>query len=301
VAQAQDDPDVRRVVAGNPGPLTGPGTNTWILGRGAVAVIDPGPPDDPAHVAAVLAALHPDERIAMILVTHAHLDHCGAAAALARIAGVEVCAHAPVRAAQADGVIGDGTHGPFRPDRALSEGETLRLGSQDLQVLHVPGHHPGHLAFRVGATVFTGDTVMGWASTLIAPPDGRMADWRASVVRLRDLGTARFLPGHGDPVTDPAGRANALLRHRAGREGAVLDALRAGPAPLADLVARVYADTPAALHRAAAANLLAHLLDLAERGLVAPRPTPGGADTWSLTPAAHHPVSGSGQPGTVWL
>lgn len=302
MAEADSVPEVRRVVAGNPGPLTGPGTNTWILGRGTVAVIDPGPPDDPAHVEAVLSALDPGERIAAILVTHAHRDHCGAAADLAQRTGAEVRAHpGGVAGARGQDTSDEAHQGSFVPHRSLTDGEAVPVGPHVVRVLHVPGHHPGHLAFRAGGTVFTGDTVMGWASTLIAPPEGDMRAYRESVRRLRDVGATRFLPGHGDPVTDPAGRAEALLRHRAAREAAILEALRDGPAPLAALLPRVYADTPPALRGAAAGNLLAHLLDLAERGIVTSPPSRPGPGLWTLTSAGPPAGGGSGQPRTVWL
>jgi hydroxyacylglutathione hydrolase len=312
MVQAGDDPEVRRVVAGNPGPLTGPGTNTWILGRGTVAVIDPGPPGDPAHVAAVLETLDLGERVAAILVTHAHRDHCGAARDLAQRTGAEVLGHpggapdrggkAPADEASADKAPADeAQQGDFAPDRPLSEGEAVRVGQHVVAVLHIPGHHPGHLGFRAGGMLFTGDTVMGWSSTLVAPPEGDMRAYRTSVRRLRDAGARVFLPGHGDPVTDPAGRARALLSHRAARETAVLAALEAGPASLSDLVARVYADTPAALHGAAAGNLLAHLIDLSERGIVAPSSGLAQPGTWTLSPSSSGRGAGSGQAGTVWL
>lgn len=288
-------PRLRRVTAGNAGPLTGAGTNTWIVGTGAVVVIDPGPPDDPAHVAATCAALDPGEQVARVLVTHAHADHCGAAAALARATGAPVLGHpgtgavprggpgaaagpAPVAGPEPDAV-------GFRPDIAIDEGDRIALDWGTITVLHVPGHHPGHLAFAVGDLVFPGDTVMGWASTLIAPPDGDLAAYRRSVARLRDLGARVFLPGHGDPVLDPAARCAALLRHRAAREAMVRAALAAGLTALPDLVRAVYADTPPALHPAAAGNLLAHLLDLAARDQVqAPADARSPASRWVLTP-----------------
>jgi len=287
VDDAEAEPEIRRVVARNPGPLTGPGTNTWILGRGTVAVVDPGPPDDPGHPAAVLAALGPGERVGVILVTHAHRDHCGAAPAMAQLTGAEICAHdAGLSGETGEPCMGWPRHPPLVADRLLTDGARVPVGRHVVSVLHIPGHHPGHLAFRVGTSVLTGDTVMGWASTMIAPPEGDLAAYRASLGRLRDLGASRFLPGHGDPVTDPAGRIEALLRHRAAREEAVLQALRDGPAPLSDLLAKVYADTPPALQDAAAGNLLAHLLDLARRGVVRPPPDMRRTATWALDPAA---------------
>jgi glyoxylase-like metal-dependent hydrolase (beta-lactamase superfamily II) len=276
-------PGLRRVVAGNPGPLTGPGTNSWILGEGEVAVIDPGPPDDAAHLSAILAALAPGERVSHILVTHAHLDHSGGAAALAAATDAPVLGHPPpppLRSRSLGG--GEGRDPSFRPDIRLAGGETLHGAGWRLRVLHTPGHFPGHLSFDWDGAVFSGDLIMGWATTLISPPDGDLAAFRTSVAMLRDLDARMFLPGHGETVTAPADRAQALLDHRAARETAILDALSGGPSTISSLVARLYTDTPKPLHAAAARNVLAHLLDLAARGQVVAVPRPGPRAIWSI-------------------
>lgn len=294
-------PPLRRVVAGNAGPLTGPGTNTWILGRGGVAVIDPGPPDDPAHVAAILAALAPDERVSHILVTHPHLDHSGAARSLSAATGAPVLGPpAPPPLADPSLGGGEGRDPGYAPDLALTGGELLDGAGWSLRALHTPGHFPGHLAFVCGEVVFTGDLVMGWASTLISPPDGDLAAFRTSVTALRDLGSRMFLPGHGDPVHDPAGRAQALLDHRAAREAALVATLHAGAATIPALVAHLYRDTPAQLHGAARRNVLAHLLDLFTRGMVTATPTPGVSAVWSIIPHKR-PPDRTGRPRTPLL
>lgn len=277
-------PGLRRVVAGNPGPLTGPGTNTWILGEGEVAVIDPGPPGAPAHLAAILATLAPGERVSHILVTHAHLDHSGSASALAGATGATVFGHPPPPPLiRPDLGGGEGRDLAFRPDVLLTGGETVHGAGWRLEVLHTPGHFPGHLSFDWEGVVFTGDLVMGWASTLISPPDGELAAFRVSVTRLRDRSARLFLPGHGEPIRAPAARAQALLDHRAAREAGILAALCLRPATIPSLVERLYTDTPALLHAAAARNVLAHLVDLESRGRVvaAPRPAPGAI--WSVS------------------
>ncbi len=283
--RALDLPNLRRVLAANPGPLTGSGTNTWIVGRGAVAVIDPGPPHDPAHVRAILAALSADEKVSHILVTHAHLDHSGAASALAAVTGAPVLGQPAPPPSPATGIGGgEGRDPTFRPDVALVGGETVAGMGWRLRVLHTPGHFPGHLAFDWDGIVFTGDLVMGWASTLISPPDGDLAAFRRSVALLRDRNARLFLPGHGNPVRDPSARAQALLDHRAAREAAILATLAEGPATIPDLVARLYAETPQHLHGAAARNVLAHLLDLSRRSGVVSSPAPGPAAVWSVAP-----------------
>lgn len=275
------EPGVRLVLAPNPSPMTGPGTNTWLLGEGEVTVLDPGP-EDPAHLRAILAALAPGERVARVLVSHAHLDHSPAARPLARETGAPVLAFGDARAgrsARMDGLSrdprivdalggGEGVDAGFAPDRALPDGAVLELGGESLVALHTPGHFGNHLSFLWGDRLFSGDLVMGWAPSLVSPPDGDLTDFMESLDKLLALGKTRLLPGHGAPVTDGASRIAALRDHRRGRESAIIAAIVAGARELPTLVARVYADTPAALHPAAARNLLAHLIDLDHRGLV---------------------------------
>lgn len=275
------EPGLRLVLAANPSPMTERGTNTWLLGEGDVTVIDPGPPD-PAHLNAILAALRPGERVAQIVVTHAHLDHSPAARPLARATGAPVFAFGPagagrsgrmaaLAAADPAGALGggEGVDAAFAPDESLPDGAELDLGRSAgrLAALHTPGHFGNHLSLQWGARIFTGDLVMGWAPSLVSPPDGDLTDFMASLDRVEALGPARLYPGHGAPVADGLARIQALRTHRQGREAAIRAALAEGAADLPDLVARVYADTPPALHPAAARNLLAHLIDLDHRGL----------------------------------
>lgn len=265
----------RRLLAPNPSPLTGPGTNTYLVGRREVAVVDPGP-DDPAHEAAILRAVE-GERVAAVLVTHAHLDHSALAPGLARRLGAPVLAFGDAdagRSPRAEGLTlggGEGRHAGFAPDRRLADGEALEFGGVRVVALHTPGHFGNHMAFALegpgGDAVLTGDLVMGWASTLVSPPDGDLADFRASCERVRALGVALLLPGHGAAVDDAAGRIDWLLAHRRGREAEIVEVLRAGPSDAAGLVPRLYADVPRALWPAAARNVLAHLIDLRARGL----------------------------------
>ncbi|MEM1388444.1 MAG: MBL fold metallo-hydrolase [Pseudomonadota bacterium] len=271
-------PGLRRVVAPNPGPMTYWGTNTYLLGSGAVTVIDPGP-DDPAHLEAVIGALEPGERITRIAVTHAHIDHTGLAPALARETGAPVAGFGLVKAGRSAGMRalaaaglsggGEGLDHGFRPDLRIGEG--ARWGA--LGVLATPGHAAGHLVFRWGRALFSGDTVMAWASTLVSPPDGDLAAFMASTERLASLGAAVFYPGHGPPITDPVARCRWLLAHRRSREAAILDALAAASATAGALARAIYTETPPALLPAATRNVFAHLIALEEAGRVTATPT----------------------------
>lgn len=279
--------NVRRVLAPNPSPLTFRGTNSYLVGSGAVVVIDPGPAI-PAHLDALLAALEPGERIAAILVTHAHLDHSPLARPLAEATGAPVHAagsategrSAAMEALAASGLMGggEGLDMDFAPDIRILGGASLDLAGLKIEVIATPGHLPGHLSFGFGDTVFTGDHVMGWATTLVSPPDGDMGAYMASLARLAARPAGRFLPGHGPAIDDPAARLAELVAHRRAREASILAALGAEPRTAADLARRVYTDTPPALLPAAMRNVLAHLIDLASRGQ-AQAHGPVGADT----------------------
>ena len=265
---------IRRILAPNPGPLTGPGTNTYILADGAV-VVDPGP-KEPAHLDAILRA---SDRIEAILVTHAHRDHSELAAPLSERSGAPVLAFGPPTAGRSSVMRslsglggGEGLDASFRPDRGLVDGEVISFGSTAITALHTPGHFGGHLSFQIGDTILSGDLVMGWSTTLISPPDGDVAAFRASCARLLDLHPSILLPGHGDPVADPKERIAELLAHREMRERQIVAALSDAPGTASDLAARIYTDVAPALLPAAARNVLAHLIDLTERGrAVAPR------------------------------
>jgi len=278
-------PGLRRLLAPNPSPMTLHGTNTYLLGDGEVAVIDPGP-EDAAHLSALLAALRPGERISHILVTHAHLDHSPLARPLSARTGAPVLAFGDARAGRSPRMTalsattagGEGVDHAFAPDLQISNGELVRGKGWEVTALHTPGHMGNHLCFRWGDVVFSGDHVMGWASTLISPPDGDMCDYMASLSRLDRAGARCFLPGHGGLVADPAARIAALRAHRQEREAQILAALAEGPADSAALAALIYTETPAALQGAARRNVLAHLIDLEAQGRVAAA-APFGPDT----------------------
>ena len=284
-------PGIRRVLAPNPGPMTHWGTNSYVLGRTDVAVIDPGP-DSAAHRAALLAAVA-DARVHTVLVTHAHRDHSAGARAFAAEAGAPVLAFGPPAAGRsavmarfaasgANTAGGEGVDAEFRPDGTLWDGARIDYGEGSLEVVHCPGHFGGHLAFALGDILFSGDHVMGWSTTLISPPDGDVADFLASCARLRARADRLYLPVHGPPVTDPAARLDWLVAHRAEREAEVLAALSQGPARADDIARAIYRDIPGGLLKAATRNVLAHLIDLHERGRVAAAPAPSDDASWHL-------------------
>lgn len=271
-ALAATDGQVRHVQAPNPGPMTFRGTNTYLVGRGTVAVIDPGP-DSAAHRAAILSALDPGERIATILVTHAHVDHSAGVPALKAATGAEVLAYGDATAGRsafmaalaASGGLdgGEGVDAGFAPDRCLADDETVALGDLHLTALHTPGHMANHLSFALGDIVFTGDLVMGWSTSLVSPPDGDLGDFLRALDRLAArTGDRLYLPGHGDPVSDPAARVAELAAHRRARQSQIEAALAEGPGTAAALAARLYTDVPPALLPAATRNVLAHLLEM---------------------------------------
>ena len=253
---------VLRVTAPNAGMMTGPGTNSYLVGDPATnrwTVIDPGP-DDASHRQALLAAAPgPLERI---LVTHTHVDHSPGAAPLARATGAPVLGRRPLHAAGQDAT--------FAPDEELYGGEVLALGPDaTLRVLHTPGHASNHLCYLLEQerTLFTGDHVMQGSTVVINPPDGDMAAYLHALEALHALALDWFAPGHGFLVARPHEVVRALVRHRLGREAKVVAALAAlGPAALEGLVVRVYDDVPAALHPVARRSLLAHLLKLEGEG-----------------------------------
>ncbi len=267
---------LRVVTAPNAGPMTFTGTRSYIVGEGRVAIIDPGPAD-PTHLEALAAAIR-GETVMAVLVTHAHRDHSAGARLLADRVGAPVLAHgdpiaarSPLMARLAESAWiggGEGLDPDFRPDTLIRDGDMISAEGWELRALHTPGHLADHLSFQWGAAIFSGDLAMGWASTLISPPDGDLAAFRRSISRLRQLASRRLYPGHGAPVDDPGRLLAHLVAHREGRERQILAALEARPATIPELVARLYADVDPRLHGAAGRNVLAHLIDLQERGRV---------------------------------
>ena len=265
-------PLVRRMAAGNPGPMTFTGTCTYVVGAGEVAVIDPGP-DRKEHIDALLEALR-GEAVAAILVTHTHKDHSPGARALKAATGAPIigCApHAPERAESA-GARPEGPHDDAHaPDSILREGEAFEARNFALVCVETPGHTANHLAFCLPQeqALFSGDHVMAWSTSLVTPPDGSMRDYMASLEKLRQRDDAIYWPGHGGPVLEPQRYVRALANHRRQRERAILARLAAGDETIEAIVAHVYEGLSPALRGAAGLSVLAHLQDLTERGLAA--------------------------------
>lgn len=273
------EPGLRRIVAPNPSPMTYRGTNTYLVGTRGLAVIDPGPEDD-THLQAILAAVAPEQKITHIIVTHTHLDHSPLARPLAQRTGAPVLAFGDAHSgrsavmsalAQEDLVGGgEGIDTGFTADVHIPDGSVIEGDGWVLEAIHTPGHIGNHLCLGWGDACITADHVMGWASSLVSPPDGDLTDFMASCARLQARDWRVFYPGHGAPITDPAARLDWLVGHRQGREAAILSHLARGPATAADLAAAIYTETPPALLGAATRNVLAHLVDLCGKGRAAP-------------------------------
>jgi glyoxylase-like metal-dependent hydrolase (beta-lactamase superfamily II) len=264
----QPGPLVRRLLAPNPSPFTYTGTQTYVVGIGDVAVIDPGP-DIPSHLEALTEALA-DERVTAILCTHTHRDHSPASRPLQAATGAPIVGCAAL-AIDDDGPRADAAFdADYRPDRVLRDGEKLGGDGWTLETVATPGHTSNHLCFALAeaGALFSGDHVMGWSTTVVAPPDGDMADYMASLDKLRARRDAVYYPAHGPPVADPQAHLERLIAHRHGRERQILAHLQAGEGRIAAMVADMYRDVDPRLHPAAARSVLAHLIDLEARGLV---------------------------------
>lgn len=264
-------PGVVRVTANNSGPFTFRGTNSYLVGRDTLAVIDPGPDDD-AHLQALLSAIG-GRPVSHIFVSHTHRDHSPLAARLKRVTGAITLAEGPHRPArplrigELNPLDGSGDV-DFVPDRALADGETVAGDGWTLRSVLTPGHTANHAAFALDGTglLFSGDHVMAWSTTIVAPPDGAMADYMASLDKLIERQDRMLLPGHGGPVTATRSFLRGLRSHRRMRERAILERLRQGDRRISEIVAAIYRDTDPRLHGAASLSVLAHLEDLVARG-----------------------------------
>ena len=263
-------PLVRRVIAPNPGPFTFNGTGVFIVGAGEVAVLDPGPLDA-EHEAALDAALE-GERVKVVLVTHHHMDHSPLAHRLAQKHGAKVYGRSPSPIPPEGGEVRleAGDDEGFRPDIQTEDGDVFEGPGWTLQALHTPGHTSNHVCYALKEehTLFSGDHVMGWSTSVVSPPDGSMGDYIAQLERVRELDFQVIRPTHGPAITQPRAFMDAYIEHRRARERQILAELAAGRMKIFDMVASMYADVDKRLHPAAAHSVLAHIIHLVERGEV---------------------------------
>jgi glyoxylase-like metal-dependent hydrolase (beta-lactamase superfamily II) len=266
----QLSPLVRRVVAENPSAFTYMGTGTYIVGRGRVAVIDPGPALD-AHVAALMRALE-GETVTHILVTHTHSDHSPAAAPLKALTGAKTYAFGPHGAGRAEAGVKIEEDGDmeFTPDVKLRHGDVLRGEGWTIECVYTPGHTSNHMCFalREEKTLFTGDHVMGWSTSIVSPPDGNMREYMASLRLLAGRDDEIYRPAHGPEIRNPQAFVRAFIAHREERERQIIAQIAAGHRRIADMVPVMYAAIDPRLYPAAARSVLAHLTLLVEEGRV---------------------------------
>lgn len=262
------EPLVRRLLAPNPSPFTYTGTQTYIVGRGEIAVIDPGP-ELPEHLDAILSATE-GEHVAAILCTHTHRDHSPASRALQAATGAPIIGCAPLTMDD-DGPRADAAFdADYRPDRVMADGEEVSGGDWTLEAVATPGHTSNHLCFALRETgaLFSGDHIMGWSTTVVSPPDGDMADYMQSLDKLIQRQDRVYYPAHGDPVRDPQRFVRAVATHRRQRERQILDLLEQEAQPIPNMVAAMYRGLDSRLHGAAGRSVLAHLIDLERRDRV---------------------------------
>lgn len=273
-------PGLRRLVAPNASPMTFRGTNTYLLGEAAIAVIDPGP-DDPRHLDAILGAVGNAHKISHIFITHSHVDHSPLARRLSALSNAPVLAFGDSTAGRSPRMVrlaalgglggGEGVDTAFKPDILLKDEQIVASREWALRALTTPGHFPNHLCFRWEAenAIFSGDHVMSWATTLVSPPDGDLSVFMASLKKMLHRQQDRcYFPGHGAMLAEPQTMLKYQIGHREARESQILSALANGQVTPLDLARRIYTDIPPELIPAAARNVFAHLIDLVDRNLV---------------------------------
>ncbi len=277
-------PLVRRVIAKNPSPFTYYGTGTYVIGNGEVAVIDPGP-DLASHVDALEHALE-GETVTHILVTHTHRDHSPAARLLQHRVGGLIHAFGPHGSGrpEAGGAVEEGADHDFTPDIRLRDGDSVAGPDWTLEAVHTPGHCSNHLCYRLSEerTLFTGDHVMGWSTTVIAPPDGDMQAYMHSLRRLMEADDAIYWPTHGPAIRNPRAFVHAYIAHRDAREMQILTCLQDGARTIEQMVETMYADVDPRLHPAAARSVLSHLIHLVETGRAVSAGVPSLTGTYGL-------------------
>lgn len=273
-------PLVRRIVADNPGPITFTGTCSYIVGNGKVAIIDPGP-ELPGHIDALLDAVR-GETVTHIFVTHTHRDHSPAARAIKAATGAPIVGCGAHRSARPlfTGEVNSleaSSDKDYAPDQELFEGDVVQGSGWNLEAIETPGHMANHLAFLLPEekALFSGDHVMAWSTTVVAPPDGSMSAFMASLDKLKARDEAVYWPGHGGPVQEPQRFVRALTHHRRQREASILNRLNAGDRTIPEIVAAIYQGLNPALVGAAGLSVFAHLEDLVAKGQVATDGLPG--------------------------
>jgi glyoxylase-like metal-dependent hydrolase (beta-lactamase superfamily II) len=280
-------PGVLRLTVNNPGPFTFHGTNSYIVGHDTLAVIDPGPEDE-AHYSALLRAIG-GRPVSHIFVSHTHRDHSPLAARLARETGAVTAAEGPHRPARPLRIgeinpLDASADTDFMPDLALADDSVTAGDGWAIRTILTPGHAANHAVFALEGTgiLFSADHVMAWATSIVAPPDGAMADYMASLDRLLERDDRTLLPGHGGPVRKPRAFIRGLKTHRKMRERAIIDRLGQGDRTIAELVRAIYRDTDPRLHGAAGLSVLAHLEDLVTRGIAATESEPSIEGVFAL-------------------
>ena len=277
----QVSPLIRRVVANNPGPFTFLGTGTYIIGRGQVAVIDPGPDLDD-HLEAILAATA-GETITDILITHHHSDHSPLAGPLKARTGARIHGCPPSRIGAADGIVVEADEDEsFRPEIVIRGGEIIGGPGWTLEAVATPGHTLNHICFALHEenALFSGDHIMGWSTTVVSPPGGDMTAYMESLQKVADRDFDILWPTHGPPITDVAPFIAAYAAHRRSREAQFLACVNKGVGRIADMVPELYAAVDKRLHPAAANSLLGHAIDLVRRGVLTCDGEPGPAATY---------------------
>ena len=268
---AEVAPGIRRIIARNPSPFTLHGTGTYVLGRGSVAVIDPGPAD-PAHIAALLAGLQ-GERITHVLVTHTHLDHSPGCRLLARHADAPTYGYGPHGAGrlEAGSPVEEGADLEFRPDQRVRHGQRIEGDGWSVECVHTPGHTSNHCCYALdgAGALFSGDHVMGWSTSIVSPPDGNMGDYLASLALLLERDDRIYWPTHGPAVQEPKTLVRAFIAHRQARERQILDCVGRGQRRIADMLPSMYAHLPKSMHPAAARSALASIEHLIDKGALA--------------------------------
>ena len=267
-------PNLKRIIAPNPSPMTFWGTNTYILGTNELAIIDPGPAVQ-SHLDAIMSSLNKNQSITHILITHSHIDHSPLAKQLSERTSAPILAFGESSAGKSaimtnlknlDG--GEGVDYDFKPDVTLNDNQILKNKEWCIKSLHTPGHMGNHLCFswEGESILFSGDLVMGWATSMVSPPDGDLTDFMNSIKSLQLRSPDKlFFPGHGAPIENPSLRLQELYEHRKKREGQILSALETGLATISEITESVYADLDKRLITAAKRNVLAHLIDLTSR------------------------------------